>query len=123
MLCELATQSVNGLNSFVHLFDRTSFPANEPVVMRGYLAVRFTRLPAEGSMEVYVTDSSNTLVEKGTMFKQSIKGPNANIIVRVGGMLMPKPGEYRIWARFDHGEPIELCTWYADVKPAPQATA
>lgn len=116
LLCELATQSTNGLNSYVHIFDRTNFPAGQPMVMRGFLAVRFTRLPATGNIEVYVTDETNTLLEKGTMFKQAIKGPNANLIVRVGGMAIPRPGEYRIWARLDAGEPIELCTWHADVK-------
>jgi hypothetical protein len=116
LLCELATQSVNGLNTFVHVFDRTMFPAEEKVILRGYLAVRLTHLPENPSLEVYVTDASNTMVEKGTMFKQTIKGPNANLLVRIGGMLMPKAGEYRIWARIDSGEPLELCTWYAEVK-------
>ena len=123
MMCELATQSVNGLNSYMHIFERTSFPQGEPVMLRGYLAMRFTRLPVEGSIEVYVTDVGNTLVDKGTLFKQKIKGPNANITVRVGSLVMPKPGEYRVWARFDNGEPIELCSWYADIKPAAQKTA
>lgn len=116
LLCELATQSTNGLNTYVHIFDRTNFPAGQPIVLRGFLAVRFTRLSATANVEVYVTDEANTLLEKGTMFKQAIKGPNANMIVRIGGMAIPKPGEYRIWARLDSGEPIELCTWHADVK-------
>lgn len=100
----------------MHVFDRTTFPAGEPVVLRGFFAVRFTHLPTDPSVEVYVTDSSNTLVEKGNMFKQAIKGPNANVLVRIGGMTVPGPGEYRIWARIDGAEPLELCTWYADVK-------
>ncbi|MCR4312396.1 MAG: hypothetical protein NUV56_03870 [Candidatus Uhrbacteria bacterium] len=116
MLCELATQSTNGLNSYVHIFDRTSYPQGQPIALRGFLAVRFTRLPAEGNLEVYVTDANNTLIEKGTMFKQGVKGPNANLIVRIAGMNLPAAGEYRIWARLDAGEPIELCAWHADVK-------
>lgn len=118
LLCELATQSVNGLNSFVHVFDRTMFPAGEVMVLRGYLAVRLTHLSENPRLEVYVTDGANTLVEKGTMFQQTVKGPNANLLVRIGGMVVPKPGEYRIWARIDGGEPLELCTWYSDVQAA-----
>ena len=116
LLCELATQSTNGLNSYVHIFDRTNFPAGSPMALRGFLAARFTRLPESPNIEVYLTDATNTLIEKGTMFKQTVKGPNANLIVRLGGMVVPKPGEYRVWARLDAGEPIELCTWHADVK-------
>lgn len=100
----------------MHVFDRTTFPANEPVVLRGFLAVRFTHLPENPNLEVYVTDGGNTLVEKGTMFKQQIKGPNANLMVRIGGMKMPQAGEYRVWARIDGAEPLELCTWYAEAK-------
>ncbi len=118
LLCEFATQSTNGLNSFMHVFDRTTFPANDKVVLRGFLAVRFTHLPEAPAIEVYVTDASNTMVEKGTMFQQTIKGPNANLLVRIGGMNIGKAGEYRIWARVDGAEPLELCTWYADVRPA-----
>lgn len=121
LLCELATQSTNGLNSYVHIFDRTNYAAGQPMVLRGFLAVRFTRLPATGSLEVYVTDANNTVIEKGTMFKQDIKGPNANLIVRIAGMTIPAAGEYRIWARIDAGEPIELCAWHADVKPVANA--
>ncbi|MFA6018016.1 MAG: hypothetical protein WCT28_04500 [Patescibacteria group bacterium] len=122
LLCEFATQSTNGLNSFMHVFDRTTFPANEAVTLRGFLAVRLTHLPESPNLEVYVTDGSNTLVDKGSMFKQMIKGPNANLLVRIGGMAMPKPGEYRVWARIDGAEPLELCTWYAEVK-SPAAVA
>ncbi len=116
LLCELATQSVNGLNTFVHVFDRTTFPKGEQILLRGYLAVRLTHLGDTPSLEVYVTDGTNTMVDKGTMFKQQIKGPNANLLVRIGGMVVPAAGEYRIWARIDGAEPLELCTWYADVK-------
>ena len=116
LLCEFATQSTNGLNSFMHVFDRTTVSSEDKVVLRGFLAVRITHLPEAPAIEVYVTDASNTMVEKGTMFKQAIKGPNANLLVRIGWMTMPKAGEYRIWARVDGAEPLELCTWYADVK-------
>ena len=116
LLCEFATQSTNGLNSFMHVFDRTTYPTAEQIVLRGFLAVRLTHLPESSNLEVYVTDASNTMVERGTMFKQAIKGPNANLMVRIGGMAMPGAGEYRIWARIDGAEPLELCTWYADVK-------
>jgi len=122
LLCEFATQSVNGLNSFMHVFDRTTYPTAEQIILRGFLAVRFTHLPESSNLEVYVTDGSNTMVERGTMFKQAIKGPNANLMVRIGGMAMPGAGEYRIWARIDGAEPLELCTWYADVKEAAAPT-
>ncbi len=117
LLCEFATQSNNGLNSFMHVFDRTMFPAGEQPVLRGFLAMRLTHLPENPSVEVYMTDGSNTLVEKGTLFKQSIKGPNANLLVRIGGMPVPKAGEYRVWSRVDGSEPLELCTWNAESKP------
>lgn len=117
LLCEFATQSTNGLNSYMHVFDRTMFAEADPVTLRGFLAMRLTHLPENPSLEVYVTDATNTLVENGTMFKQQIKGPNANLLVRIGGMVVPKTGEYRIWSRVDGSEPLELCTWYADLKP------
>ena len=123
LLCELATQSTNGLNSYMHIFDRTGFPEGQPMVLRGFLAVRFTRLQEKAALEVYVTDANNTLIEKGTMFKQEIKGPTANLIVRIAGMPIPAAGEYRIWGRVDAGEPIELCAWYADVKKVAKQTA
>jgi hypothetical protein len=116
LLCEFATQSMNGLNSFMHVFDRTAFPAGEPIVLRGFLAMRFTHLPQNPTLEVYMTDGSNTLVEKGTMFQQTVKGPSANLLVRIGGMKVSQMGDYRIWARVDGGEPLELCTWHAEVK-------
>lgn len=100
----------------MHVFDRTTFPSDDKVILRGFLAVRFTHLPEAPAIEVYVTDSSNTMVDNGTLFKQSIKGSNANLLVRIGGMTIRKAGEYRIWARVDGAEPLELCTWNADVK-------
>ena len=116
LLCEFATQSTNGLNSFMHVFDRTAFPEGEQIVLRGFLAMRLTHLPENPNVEVYVTDGKNTMVERGIMFNQPIKGPNANLMVRIGGMNIPGAGEYRIWARIDGAEPLELCTWYCDVK-------
>jgi hypothetical protein len=118
LLCEFATQSTNGLNSYMHVFDRKSFPNHDSVVLRGFLAVRFTHLPKASMIEVYVTDASNTMVEQGTMVKKPMNGPDANLLVRIGGMFMKGGGEYRIWARVDGAEPLELCTWYADVKVA-----
>lgn len=116
LLCEFATQSARGMNSFMDVFDRTTFAVDVPVVLRGYLAVRFTHLPEAPSIEVYVTDAGNTMIEKGMMFRRVLKGPNVNLLIRIGGMVMPKFGEYRIWSRVDGAEPLELCTWYADVK-------
>ncbi len=101
----------------MHVFDRSMFAANDPVQLRGFLAMRLTHLPENPNLEVYVTDATNTLVENGTMFKQQIKGPNANLLVRIGGMPVAKVGAYRIWSRVDGAEPLELCTWHAESKP------
>ena len=117
LLCELATQSTNGLNTFVHVFDRTMVAEGEPVALRGFLAVRLTHLPETASLEVYVTDAKNILVDRGTMFKQEIKGPVSSLIVRIAGMIVPSVGEYRIWARIDGAAPLEICTWFAEIRP------
>lgn len=116
LFCEFATMSVNGMQSYMHVFDRTMFQAGTPMVLRGFFATRLVGLPTEGEMEMYLTDSSNTLIDKGQLFKGKIKGPGANIVIRIGGVQVPKIGEYSVWGRVDGGEPMRLCTWTVDEK-------
>lgn len=108
--------SVNGMQSYMHVFDRTMFQTGTPMVLRGFFATRVIGLPAEAEMEIYLTDSSNTLIEKGQLFKNKVKGPGANIVIRIGGIQVPGAGEYSVWGRVDGGEPIKLCTWMVDEK-------
>ena len=98
--------SVNGMQSYMHVFDRTVFQPGTPAVLRGFFAARVIGLPAESTMEMYLTDSSNTLIDKGQLFKNKVKGPGANIVIRIGGIQVPKVGEYSVWGRVDGGEPI-----------------
>ena len=108
--------SVNGMQSYMHVFDRTVFQKETPMILRGFFAARLTGLPAEAQVEIYLTDSSNTLVDKGQFFKNKLKGPGANIVIRIGGVQVPAVGEYSVWGRVDGGEPIKLCSWTADEK-------
>lgn len=119
LLCEFATMSVNGMQSYMHVFDRTVFQPGTPMVLRGFFAARLVNLPAEAKAEIYLTDSGNTLIDKGQLFNGSLKGPGANIVIRIGGVQVPQAGEYSIWARVETGEPLKLCTWMV----AEQATA
>jgi hypothetical protein len=116
LFCEFATMSVNGMQSYMHVFDRTMFQAGTPMVLRGFFAARLIGLPAEANTEIYLTDESNTLVDKGQLFKNKLKGPGANIVIRIGGIKIPKAGEYSVWARVEGGEPMRLCTWNVDEK-------
>jgi len=111
LFCEFATMSVNGMQSYMHVFDRTLFQVGTPTVLRGFFAARLIGLPPEAQMEIYLTDASNTLIDKGQLFKNKLKGPGANIVIRIGGIQVPKVGEYSVWGRVDGGEPIKLCTW------------
>ncbi len=106
----------------MHIFDRTGFFEGQSMVLSGFLAVRFTRLQEKAALELYVTDASNTFIERGMLFKREIKRPTASLIVHIDGMPIPAAGEYRIWGRIDAGEPIELCTWHADVKKVAKQT-
>lgn len=108
--------SVNGMQSYMHVFDRTVFPTGQPMVLRGFFAARLIGLPPEGEMEIYLTDASNTLIDKGQLLKSKIKGPGANIVIRIGGVQVAKTGEYSVWGRVDGGEPIRLCHWTVDEK-------
>ena len=116
LFCEFATMSVNGMQSYMHVFDRTMFQAGTPMVLRGFFATRVIGLPAEAEMEIYLTDGSNLLIDKGQLFKNKVKGPGANIVIRIGGIQVPGAGEYSVWGRVDGGEPIKLCTWMVDEK-------
>ncbi len=113
LICEFASMSVNGLQSYIHVFDRTTFQPGAPVALRGFFATRLINLPVESEMEVYVTDGSNTLVDGGQLFKNKISGSAANLVARIPNLPVKSVGEYRIWARVDGGEPVHLCTWDA----------
>lgn len=114
LLCEFLTQSANGLYSYLHVFDRTNFKDGSPFILNGFLAVRFRDMPEGANLEIYVTDGNNTLIDKGTVFKQQVKGANVHIIAKLRGFTVPKLGEYHFAARIDGGEPVALCTWVAD---------
>ncbi len=116
LLCEFATMSVNGMQSYIHVFDKTVYAPDAPKVLRGFFSTRLTGLPAEASLEVYVTDSNNTVIDKGQMFKNTVKGPGTNVVIRIGGLQVPSVGEYSIWGRVDAGEPIKLCSWTVEEK-------
>jgi hypothetical protein len=121
LFCEFATMSVNGMQSYMHVFDRTVFQTGTPMILRGFFAARLIGLPAEATTEIYLTDGTNTLIDKGQLFKNKLKGPGANIVIRIGGIQVPKAGEYSVWARVDGGEPIKLCTWVVDEKAETKA--
>lgn len=116
LLCEFATMSTNGMQSYMHVFDRSTYPTGTPLVLRGFFATRLTGLPAEGEVEIYVTDADKTLVEKSQLLKNKIKGPSANVVIRIGALQVPKAGEYSIWCRVDGGEAMRLCSWIAEEK-------
>ena len=120
LMCEFATMSVNGMQSYMHVFDRTVFPVGTPKVLRGFFAARMVNMPAECTMEIYLTDSSNTLIDKGQFFKGKMKGPGTNIVIRVGGVQVPGAGEYSVWGRVDGGEPMKLYTWNVEEKAETQ---
>ncbi len=116
LLCEFLTQSTNGLYSYMHVFDRSSFKPDAPVMLNGFLAVRLQGVTDGATLEMYMTDDKNVLVEKGGVFKQAVKGPNVHIIAKIRGLTVPAAGEYRFAARIDGGEPIPLCSWVTEKK-------
>lgn len=116
LLCEFLTQSTNGLYSYLHVFDRTNVKDGAPMVLNGYLAVRLRDVADGANVEMYMTDDTNTLLDKGTVFKQTVKGPQVHIIAKIRGLTVPKAGEYKFAARIDGGEPIALCGWVAEKK-------
>jgi hypothetical protein len=116
LLCEFATMSVNGMQSYMHVFDRTVFQTGAPMMLRGFFAARLVNMPAEAETEIYLTDAANTLIDKGRLLKNKVKGPNANIVIRIGGIQVPAAGEYSVWGRVDGGEPLKLCTWMVEAK-------
>lgn len=117
LLCEFLTQSTNGMYSYMHVFDRTIAKAESPAVLNGFLAVRFRDMGEKAHVNIYMTDADNTLVEKGgKLFDQAVQGANVHIIARIRGLVAPKPGEYRFWARIDAGEPMFLCSWMVEHK-------
>ncbi len=113
LLCEFASLSANGLQSYMHVFDRTTFQKGAPMALRGFFGTRMVNLPETAKLEVYITDGSNTLVDGGSLFKSEIKGPSANIVARIPGLPVKGAGEYKVWARVDGGEPLHLCSWDA----------
>ncbi|MBI1908414.1 hypothetical protein HYS28_03285 [Candidatus Uhrbacteria bacterium] len=117
LLCEFLTQSANGLYSYLHVFDRTNFKEGAPLMLNANLAVRFRGMPDGANLEIYMTDDTNTLLDKGTVFKQQVKGSNVHIIAKIRGLVVPRHGEYRFAARIDGGEPVALCAWMADKAP------
>ena len=115
ILCEFATLSSNGLHSFMHVFDKTSFQKGTPMGLRGFLGMKISQLPEEGEMEVYMTDSANVVVEKGNLMKGKVKGPAAQIVFRLT-LPVQKADVYTIWGRIDGGEPVRLVQWTAEEK-------
>lgn len=113
LFCELATLSVNGLHTFVNVFDRTNFAVGAPKALRGFFATRFEGLSPEHEIELYMTNAEKILVEKGNLYKGVVKGPGAQIVMRIPGVPIAGNGEYIMWARFDGGEPMRLCSWTA----------
>lgn len=113
LFCEFSTVSANGLQSYMHVFDRTTFEKGSGMALRAFFATRLVHLPEEASVELYMTDGHNTLVDGGQFLKGKVKGPNANLVARIQGLPVKAPGEYRVWARIDGGEPMQLCTWEA----------
>lgn len=83
--------------------------------VRGFMAVKFSDLPAEGDIEVYFTDSENVVLEKGRLMKGKIKGPAAQVVFRFA-LPVEKAGAYTFWARLDGGEPVRLVQWTAEEK-------
>ena len=107
--------SVNGLQSFMHVFDKTTFKPDSQMGMRGFLAVKISDIPAESEMEIYMTDSANVVIDQGRIMKGKIKGPAAQIVLRVS-VPVKDAGTYIVWGRMDSGEPMRLLTWGAEVK-------
>ncbi len=114
--------SVNGMQSYLHVFDKTTFQVGTPLMLRGFFAARLIGLPVESGLEIYLTDGTNTLIDKGQLLKGKLSGPNANLLIRIQGIQVPGFGEYSLWARLDGGEPLRLCNWTATLKPETKLT-
>jgi hypothetical protein len=117
LLCEFSTVSNNGLHSFMHVFDKTMFKPGSPLGVRGILAAKFSEVPAEAELEIYLTDENNVVLDKGHLMKIKVKGPFTQIVSRFG-LLVPDVGVYTFWARMDGGEPMRLVQWTAEEKSA-----
>lgn len=115
LLCEFATLSSNGLHSFMHVFDKTTFQKGTPFGVRGFMAAKFSDLPVESELEVYLTDSNNVVLEKGKLMKGKIKGPAAQVVFKFA-IPVPAAGAYTFWARESGGEPVRLVQWTAEEK-------
>ena len=115
ILCEFATVSANGLHSFMHVFDKTTFQNGTPMGVRGFLAVKLSDLPESSELEVYMTDDAQVIGEKGRLMKGNIKGPMSQIVFRFG-IPIEKTGTYTFWARLEGGEPVRLTQWTAEQK-------
>lgn len=117
LLCEFMTQSTNGLYTYAHVFDRTLTQEGAPIAINAFLVARLRETGKKPNVEIYLTDESNTLVEKGQIFRQAVDGPDTHIVIRLRGLKVPSTGVYRFWTRVDSGEPMLLCTWVADRAP------
>ncbi len=115
LLCEFATMSTNGLHSFMHVFDKTTFKKDTPLGVRGFMAAKISELPEEGEMEIYMTDEQNVVVNNGRLMKGKMKGPVAQIVFRFS-IPVEKPGVYTFWSRLEGGEPVRLVQWTAEEK-------
>jgi hypothetical protein len=115
LLCEFATLSNNGLHSFMHVFDKTTFQKGTPIGVRGCMAAKFSGIPEEGELEVYLTDANNVVLEKGKLMKGKVKGPVAQVVFRFT-IPVPTAGVYTFWVRMDSGEPMRLVQWTAEEK-------
>lgn len=115
LLCEFATLSKNGLHSFMHVFDKTTFQQGSPMGVAGFLALKISDVPNEGELEVYMTDANNVVLERGRMMKGNVKGPSVQIVLKFATPV-PGVGMYTFWARMDGGEPVRLLQWVAEEK-------
>jgi hypothetical protein len=115
LLCEFATMSTNGLHSFMHVFDKTTFQKGTPMGVRGFLAAKFSDVPAEGELEIYITDANNVVLEKGRLMKGKVKGPATQVVLRFA-IPVSAAGTYTFWSRMEGGEPVRLVQWMAEEK-------
>lgn len=83
--------------------------------VRGFLAAKFSELPSETEMEVYITNAENVVLEKGKLMKGKVKGPAAQMVFKFA-MPVPGAGVYTFWARENGGEPMRLVQWTAEEK-------
>jgi len=117
LLCEFTTVSNNGLHSFMHVFDKTTFKTGTPLGVRGILATKLSEVPTEAELEIYLTDENNVVLEKGHLMKTKVKGPVTQAVLRFA-LPVPRAGVYTFWARMEGGEPMRLVQWTAEEKGA-----